>query len=161
MTQPVSRRGERVESIDHEPDAGEALAIADATLTIKIGGASSGGRLSLLEGRFMPGGFAPVPHIHGEAHESFYVLEGRFAFRIGDHRFERGEGAVIHVPPGLLHGFTNAGSGPGRLLVLHTPPLDAFFREMAALAADGPMDRTALAELMRAWDMTIPQPPAQ
>lgn len=150
-----------MDPVDLEPGAGQALAIADAVLTIKIGGASSGGRLSLLEGRFMPGGFAPVPHTHGEAHESFYVLEGRFAFRVGDDRFERGEGAVVHVPPGLLHGFTNAGDGPARLLVLHTPPLDRFFHEMAALAADGPMDRTALAELMRAWDMTIPVPSDQ
>jgi mannose-6-phosphate isomerase-like protein (cupin superfamily) len=147
--------------IDLRPGEGEVLPMFDATLTIKTGSAGSGDRISLLEGRFQPGGFAPLPHIHRHEDESFFVLEGRFAFLVGDRRFEREAGAFVHVPPGHLHGFTNAGDTPGRILILHAPPLDRFFREMAGLAASGVMDRSALAVLMERWGMEVPPPPGQ
>ncbi len=148
------------EPFELEPGKGEILPMFDATLTIRIGATGSGDRFSLLEGRFQTGGFAPLPHIHRDEDESFYVLEGRFAFRIGARQFERGAGAFVHVPPGHLHGFKSAGDNPGRILVLHAPPLDDFFREMAGLAATGVMDRGALAALMERHGMEVPRPPS-
>ena len=141
-----------------EPGEGEVLAMFDATLTIKTGASASGNRFSLLEGRFQTGGFAPLPHIHRDEDESFFVLEGRFAFRIDARQFEREAGAFVHVPPGHLHGFKSAGDTPGRILVLHAPPLDRFFLGMADLAATGVMDRDALATLMERHGMEVPAP---
>lgn len=142
--------------IDLEPGQGHVMSVADATLTIKSGDDGTGGTTSLLEGVFQPGGFAPLPHIHREAEESFYVLEGRFAFRIDDRRFDRDAGSFIHVPAGRVHGFAAAGDQPGRILVLHAPPLDRFFLELAELTGSGPLDRGAVARLMSDWGMDVP-----
>lgn len=53
--------------------------------------------------------------------ETYYVLDGRYEFFMGDERYEGGPGTVIVNPPNVPHSFNNIGSEVGRLLVLFTP----------------------------------------
>ena len=58
-------------------------------------------------------------HFHAEHADSFYVLEGELAIRIGDDEHLVGPGGTVSAPPGLVHGFRS--TMPTRFLNFHTP----------------------------------------
>lgn len=102
---------------------GEGLAVrmpGAQLLTLKVGGARTGGAYSLFEIAVWPGGWQ-APHIQHEEDECFYVLEGVFAFLIERARTEAGPGSLLYVPKGTLHAFENVGGTTGKLLMSQTP----------------------------------------
>ena len=138
------------------PGDGHVLDVFGAMLTLKATSIETDGLFSLVEGVFQPGGFAPLPHIHVDREESFYVLDGEFDFRVGADVIRGEPGAFLHVPRGTFHGFANAGGIPARLLFAHTPALEGFFLELGMLAKSGTPEREQLAALMRRWAMEVP-----
>ena len=70
--------------------------------------------------RTAPGGGTP-PHIHHYEEEAFFVVEGTYAFGIGEQSVELGPGGFVFGPRDIPHSFRNVGSTPGRLLMLITP----------------------------------------
>ena len=133
-----------------KPGEGRAVDLYDVRLWIKtVSSATS--PFSLIEGVWQPGGFDPLPHLHENEDESFYVLEGEFNFQIGDDVVRSGAGSFVFVPKGILHKFSVAGDRPGRLMFLHTPPLDGFFLELEELAKTGPPDPQKIGALMSRW----------
>jgi quercetin dioxygenase-like cupin family protein len=128
---------------------GERIWIAGDTLSIKASAATTGGSLSLVECEATPGA-GPPPHIHLNEDESFYVLEGEFAFLVGEHTVTGGPGTFAFVPRGTVHRFECTGRRPGRLLVMFTPGgMDGFFREAGRPATDAgpapPLDAEEIA----------------
>jgi quercetin dioxygenase-like cupin family protein len=94
--------------------------------TIKLTGAETGGRFSLID-CVLPGQ-VPVPgHIHTAQDETFYVLEGELTFRIdGQSRIARA-GDVLFIPRGTPHEFSASSTTPARFLFIHSPGgLDEF-----------------------------------
>jgi quercetin dioxygenase-like cupin family protein len=63
----------------------------------------------------------PGPHFHKEHVDAFYVLEGELEFINGTETLRAGPGTTVAVPPGIVHGFTNAGPGNARYLNIHAP----------------------------------------
>ena len=63
----------------------------------------------------------PGPHFHNEHVDAFYVLEGALEFINGAETVRAEAGTVVAVPPGIVHGFTNAGPGRARYLNIHAP----------------------------------------
>jgi quercetin dioxygenase-like cupin family protein len=91
------------------------------------------GAYSLAENRRDPGG-GVEPHTHSIEDESFYVIEGQFAFQIGDRRIEAPAGTFVFGPRGVRHSYKNEGTTPGRLLVLSSPAgFEKFLAERQAL----------------------------
>lgn len=140
------------------PRDGQPLDIFGNGFTVKATSVTTNAAYSLIEGAFEVGGFAPLPHIHREEDESFYVLEGEFDFRLGDDTVRATEGSFVLVPRGTPHSFVNAGDRPGRLLFIHSPPLEGFFVALAKLAASGPPNAESLGALMREWGMEVVGP---
>lgn len=140
------------------PPEGQPLDIFGNRFIVKAASATTNGAYSLIEGAFEVGGFAPLPHIHRDEDESFYVLEGEFDFRLGDDTVRASKGAFLLVPHGTMHSFVNAGDGPGRLLFIHSPPLEGFFVALATLAGCGPPKAETLGALMREWGMEVAGP---
>jgi len=68
---------------------------------------------------FAPGG--PPLHVHEDAGEALYVLEGRAEFLAGDERVTLGAGEVVFVPRGVDHTFHFPDETGGKLLVIVTP----------------------------------------
>lgn len=53
----------------------------------------------------VPVGSGPRPHIHQEADEWFYVLDGNPVFHVDDRTFNLSEGDFVHIPMGTTHWF--------------------------------------------------------
>ena len=58
------------------------VAVAGDVYTLKLAGADTGGRCSLLEFVVPPGG-GPPPHVHTREDEAFYVTAGELTFTVG------------------------------------------------------------------------------
>ena len=68
---------------------------------------------------FGPGG--PPLHVHEDAGEALYVLEGPAEFQAGDQNVTLGAGEVVFVPRGVDHTFHFPEETGGKLLVIVTP----------------------------------------
>jgi quercetin dioxygenase-like cupin family protein len=75
----------------------------------------------VVELRFGPEFEGVPPHVHEDHADSFYVLAGEAEFQVGDDVFRAGPGSFVAAPPGVTHGFRNAGDGELRLLNIHAP----------------------------------------
>ena len=115
----------------------------------KATAAGTDGRFSLMERTLPPGGRMPPPHRHIGNEEAYFVLDGEVEFHVGDESFAGGAGAFVLVRAGEVHTFGNTTQKPARLLVLHTPALDAYFEDLERLwSSPDPPDRQAELDLM-------------
>jgi quercetin dioxygenase-like cupin family protein len=110
----------------------------------------TGGSLDVFEMIVQPNARVPVPHHHESWDETVYGLEGVITFRVDGHDVEIGPGQTAFIKRGVVHGFRNDSRQPAKCLCVLSPGVlgPAYFREMAALLADGPPDRARLKETM-------------
>lgn len=117
----------------------EALVLATEDLT--------SGEFTLLQTRGEPPGFGPPMHLHRDAAEAFYVLEGEYLMYLEDHQRLCPPGTFVYVPRAVPHTFKVTSSGPGKKLNLFTPAaMVGFFEELSAAEAAG---NVTVAELDR------------
>ncbi len=136
------------------PGGGEELTARGSTLLFKAVAATTGGALSLHERRVPAGGRRPPAHVHPDRMEAFWVLDGAAEFELDGHATVASAGSFVLVPGGAAHTFGATATSPAHLLVLHTPALDGYFRELEQLwSAAQPPDRDAELELMRRHGM--------
>jgi mannose-6-phosphate isomerase-like protein (cupin superfamily) len=104
-------------------------------LTFKIQG--PGAKVAMFELLIPPKDGTP-PHLHPAQEEIHYILEGQYEFRCADRTIQAGPGAVVHVPAGMVHCFTNIGIEPGQILFIATPagPLERFLEEVGEPITD-------------------------
>jgi quercetin dioxygenase-like cupin family protein len=96
----------------------------------KVTGAQTDGRLFQLIVEY-PRGAAPPVHIHHDADETFYVLDGDVVVFVGDERFECTAGDFVLGPRGISHTFL-VRSRAATMLVTFTPAgIEGFFQETA------------------------------
>ena len=114
------------------------------TVTFLISGKESGGTFSLTEFEAAPPPAPAAPvHIHHDADETIYVLEGEFQVTFGDQLLRVHPGAGIFVPKGQPHTIANAGVTRGRIIVFLTPPgFEGYWNEMSRFMEEsgGPVD---------------------
>ena len=66
------------------------------------------------------------------------MLEGEFAFLLGDRTVRAPTGTFILVPRGTVHGFRNEGDTPARFLTIVSPAEFAtYFQEVSTLVGTG------------------------
>jgi len=81
----------------------------------------------------------PPLHWHKVTNEAFYVLEGIMTFRMGEEVFKGTPGAMVYIPTGVLHTFSNQEEAPARFLTfLYPGGFEEYFKELAALAQSEP-----------------------
>jgi quercetin dioxygenase-like cupin family protein len=85
----------------------------------------------------VPAGYSPPLHRHDFGEESFYLLEGRVRFVVGDAEEIAGPGGFVRVPAATPHSFEVLGDQSARVLDLVAPAgLWAFFAECGEPAAE-------------------------
>jgi quercetin dioxygenase-like cupin family protein len=83
-------------------------------------GEDHGATVSLILDHSEPG---HGPRLHRHPYdETWVVQEGNLTFQAGDERHQVGPGAIVIVPPGVPHKFTNDGPGPSSLVCIHASP---------------------------------------
>ena len=73
---------------------------------------------------FAPGAAVPW-HIHPDAHEFDYMLEGSLTLEMeGEEPRVLNPGEVVYVPPNVVHRGMNEGSVPAKIVVIRIKPKD-------------------------------------
>jgi mannose-6-phosphate isomerase-like protein (cupin superfamily) len=136
------------------PGEGEELTARGNTLLFKAVAATTGGAFSLHD-RYLPaGGRRPPAHVHPDRVEAFWVLEGEAQFELDGNVTTAGADTFVLVPGGVTHTFGAAADHDARVLVLHAPALDNYFRDLQELwSADQAPDKDKELALMRRHGM--------
>lgn len=126
-----------------QPGGGRPIDLGNFQMTVKATGDDTAGAFTLLEANEPPG-FGPPLHIHTNAAEAFYVLDGVYRIFIEDDVFECPTGSFIFIPAGRRHGFQVA-DVPSRKLNLYAPAaMIGYFDELSDLIAAGDPDPVAI-----------------
>jgi mannose-6-phosphate isomerase-like protein (cupin superfamily) len=151
--------GMEKEAIVFERGQGKFLTARGSEMFFKAVAATTNGTFSLMERTLPSGGRKPPPHIHANCEEAYYVLDGSVDFTIGTRSYVGGPRSFILVPRGVPHTFGNVTAVPARLLVLHAPPLDAYFEELQGIwAGNSPPTPEEELALMRRHGMEPVEP---
>jgi quercetin dioxygenase-like cupin family protein len=115
------------------PGAGTTLHLLGDVATTKVAASETAGGLSVVEFATPVGG-GVAEHVHPAGDETIYVLDGTFDVRVGGNRALLGAGGCAFVARSTVHGFTNVGDTPGRVLLISSPATHAqrVWMEMAA-----------------------------
>ena len=123
--------------------AAERIRLGGDEVAVLATSAQTGGALFAVQVRMPPGGGPPVMHRHDPG-EVYHVLEGEFAFYVGNgagavRRFTARAGEVVPLAGGVPHTIRNESDADAVAFVVHAPgpPMEGFTRAAAALAADG------------------------
>ena len=87
---------------------------------LKLLAGQTGDSIMLFE-ETVPAGTKSTHHLHHDSDEVVWVLEGEFAFKIGDELFSGGPGTCAFLPRAVPHAWKNSDAGPGRAVFLYTP----------------------------------------
>ena len=102
-------------------DAASGDALLGGSIHIRVRSEDTEGAFGLIE-QVVPAGFpGPVLHVHPDFTETFYVIDGEIAVRVGDEAHDAGLGTVAVVPRGTPHTFANPSDAAARMLILVTP----------------------------------------
>lgn len=134
---------------------GRSIDLGGFTLTVKASGAETGHAFSLLEA-VEPPGFGPPLHIHHDAAEAFYVLEGEYNIFLPTGEIRCPAGGFIFIPAGIEHGF-RVGRVQSRKLNLYVPvAMVGYFDEIASAVGD--VDDVKLSAIAAKYGMEVTGP---
>jgi quercetin dioxygenase-like cupin family protein len=121
----------------------------------------TGGSLDLFEMTVQSNARVPVSHHHESWDETVYGLTGALTWRIDGQDIVTKPGQSVFIKRGIVHGFRNDTQEAATCLCILTPGVlgPGYFREMAALLADGAPDSAKLKETMLRHGL-VPAPPA-
>ena len=134
----------RQEAIVLEPDEGRRIDLGNFMMTVKASQDLTAQAFTLLQATEPPG-FGPPMHIHHNAAEAFYVLEGEYFMFIEDRQYRCREGSFIYIPLGVRHGFRVGGVASRKLNLFAPGVMVEYFDELSAAIADGVADEERLA----------------
>jgi mannose-6-phosphate isomerase-like protein (cupin superfamily) len=92
-----------------------------------------------------PRWIAPL-HLHRNADEAWYVLEGELCVRVGKDVVEARAGSAVFVPRGRPHTYWNPGEGPVRYLLVMTANIYSLIQDIHALEDRSPAALRAVFE---------------
>jgi mannose-6-phosphate isomerase-like protein (cupin superfamily) len=136
------------------PGRGRQVDLGDFTMTVKATEDDTAGAFSLLEAT-EPAGFGPPMHIHHDAAEAFYVLDGEYLIFLEDRGFTCPTGSFVYIPAGLRHGF-RVGNVPSRKLNFYSPAaMVGYFDGLKALLEAPAAGADRLAEMASRYGMEV------
>jgi mannose-6-phosphate isomerase-like protein (cupin superfamily) len=101
-------------------------------MVVKVRDGDTGGSFSVHDNVIPAGSPGPLPHLHRNHEETFYVLEGELTVRVGGRRITAPVGSFVVIPRGVVHQPSNPGPEPTRVLLIFSPSgMERFFEEAA------------------------------
>jgi quercetin dioxygenase-like cupin family protein len=139
------------------PGEGRAIDLGGFQMSIKATAQETDSAFSLLEADEPPD-FGPPLHIHGDAAEAFYVLEGEYIIFLDGEEFSCPAGSFIFIPAGIPHGF-RVGKVAGRKLILYTPAaMVGYFDDLSEAIRNGTANDERLGEIADRYSMVVTGP---
>ena len=136
------------------PGEGRSIDLGNFAMVLKAAADDTGAAFALLEAA-EPAGFGPPIHIHRDAAEAFYVLDGEYFIFLEDGEHRCPAGSFVYIPAGVRHGF-RVGSVPSRKLNLYTPAaMVGYFDDLSASIAAGETDAAGLDKMALRYGMDI------
>jgi len=136
---------------------GRSVDLGKFAMSVKATADETAGGFSLLEAD-EPAGFGPPMHIHRDAAEAFYVLDGEYIIFIAERQVVCPAGSFIYIPAGTLHGF-RVGDVPSRKLNLYSPAaMVGYFDDLSVALAAGEADADRLEEISLQHGMEVVGP---
>ena len=135
---------------------GESRSLGISQITFKVAGQGESGQF-IIENTFHKMG-GPARHLHYDQDEWFFVVEGEFAFEVGEEAFHLRPGDSLLAPRRVPHVWAFTGESPrGSILIAFFPAgkMEAFFREVTKANAMPPQNPA----LWRAHGMELLGPP--
>ena len=142
------------------PGEGRFIDLGVFGMTLKADADQTAGVVSVLEAEEPPG-FGPPIHVHHDAAEVFYVLEGEYLMYLEDREVTCPAGSFIFIPLGVRHGF-RVGSVPSRKLNFYFPAaMIGYFDDLAAAVGRDDVDDEQLAEIAHMYSMEVVGPASE
>ncbi len=121
-----------------EPGEGRRLDLGTFAAVVLATEEQTAGAFTLLRTEGEPPDFGPPLHVHRDAAEAFYVLEGEYLMYIGDRQQRCPSGTFVYVPRDVPHTFKVVSSTPGKKLNIFSPAaMLGFFEELATAESAG------------------------
>jgi mannose-6-phosphate isomerase-like protein (cupin superfamily) len=139
------------------PSEGRSIDLGNFKMSVKAAADETSFAFTLLEAA-EPAGFGPPMHIHHDAAEAFYVLDGEYVIFLENQEFICPAGSFIYIPVGLRHGF-RVGRVPSRKLNLYRPAaMVGYFDELSAAITAGDADPARLDAIASRHGMEVVGP---
>jgi quercetin dioxygenase-like cupin family protein len=142
------------------PGEGRLIDLGGFEMRVKAEAGSTGGVVSVLEAAEPPG-FGPPVHVHHDAAEAFYVLDGEYLMSLDSDEYRCPAGSFVFIPAGVPHGF-RVGEVPSRKLNFYFPAaMTGYFEDLAAALARSDLTDAELTQIAEVHRMRIVGPPAE
>ena len=128
----------------------EIISIGGLTLRFLQTKEGTGGSLDAFEMTVQPNARMPVAHYHESWDETVVGLMGVSTWRVDGLDIALEPGQSIFIKRGIVHAFGNDSEGAASALCILTPGVlgPGYFREIAALVAEGGPDPAKIKEIM-------------
>jgi mannose-6-phosphate isomerase-like protein (cupin superfamily) len=136
------------------PGVGKRLDLVEMQMSLKAAAAQTGGVLTLFETEDLLG-FSPPTHIHTDAAEAFYVLDGEYEMTIDMERSTCGPGSFVFIPRGVRHGFSTTSAKARKLIIFVPGAMESYFEEMDAALRAGPVSTELQTEIALRANMVV------
>ena len=113
-----------------QPGEGEARWFLGFLVTIKSSGATTNGRVAVIEHLGTRGLGSPL-HVHHNEDEWFYITEGELTFWVGGQLTDAPAGSFVYGPRGIPHTFTVTSPEARFLLVTEPAGFEGFMRALS------------------------------
>ena len=136
------------------PGEGRKIDLGGFLMSVKATAESTDGAFTLLEATEPPH-FGPPMHIHRNAAEAFYVLEGEYRIFIDGEETRCPARSFIYIPAGAVHGFRVA-DVPSKKLNFYVPQaMVGYFDDLAAAISSGNVADDKLAAIAEGYGMEV------
>jgi mannose-6-phosphate isomerase-like protein (cupin superfamily) len=139
-----------------QPGEGRLLDLGNFEVIVLATAAQTAGDFTLLQTQSEPPDFGPPLHVHRDAAEAFYVLEGEYLMYIEDRQQLCSPGSFVYVPRDTPHTFKVVSSTAGKKLNLFSPAaMVGFFEELATAEAAGQASPELLDAIAKRSNMEV------
>ena len=139
------------------PGEGRRIDLGGFRMSVKASAQETGGAFSLLEAEEPPG-FGPPLHIHHDAAEAFYVLEGEYIMSLDGREVACPAGTFVFIPAGMRHGFRVGGVASRKLNLYAPAAMVGYFGELSDAAKTGHVEDAVLSAIARRYAMEVVGP---
>ena len=136
---------------------GRSIDLGVFSMTVKANSDETNGIFSLLEAEEPPH-FGPPLHIHHDAAEAFYVLEGEYLMFLDDREEVCPAGSFIFIPAGMRHGFRVGATASRKLNFYFPAAMIGYFDDLSDAIRRADVDESLLADIARRHSMEVVGP---